>query len=500
MSAVFASTTFQRITGKLWKAGSASVSSNIYLSRRESADNTKWLWRASDGTKEVHRANDKGYGVGCYSITFNSTKPLSQDLFREAAECLHRKIPWLGVCLLPYKGELWYCQPPNLELDFQVLEDGDVADVLSQMTKNGFKDPGLTQGKYRVIRRKPNAPCLIPEVKKHFPHQYDFVASGHMGICDGASLSYVMKWIAVILDGLAAGRSVSDEEIVPITNNDEISVQLTQIKDSLAHDKHLTEAILKTRPKPDQVPLFFQAFPRPVEAEPCTKNIQRVMESKFLDQLLQRCKMEKVTVNSALMAALNIAIVNLVEKKGINRDVYEVSCNLYTDYRRYMRPTDTFHLGPFRSSMSYISVVDDFCRKHFWDYSRRVDEDVRFALNDKLMMKQYLAQEMVEKIDQISYDYITTVRPALHDYSLTNHGDFTPLLHNNGDHVQITAVDSISCVHNSMNSSLHAVVTFRGRTTYNVSYDANYFTETTVNKVLDELFSVLQKSISSDGW
>ncbi|XP_066943104.1 uncharacterized protein [Macrobrachium rosenbergii] len=500
MSAVFASATFQRITGKLWKAGSASVSSNIYLSRRKSTDNTKWLWRASDGTKEVHRANDNGYGVGCYCVSFNSTKLLSQDLFREAVECLHRKIPWLGVCLLPYKGELWYCQPTNLELDFQVLEDGDVADVLSQVIKNDFKDPGLTQGKFRVIHRKPNAPCLIPEVKKHFPHQYDFFISGHMGICDGMSLAYVIKWMAVILDDLAAGRSVSDGEIVPITNNDEVSVLLTQIKDSLAHDKHLTEAILRTKPKPDEVPLFFQAFPRPAEAEPCTKNIRRVMESKFLDQLLQRCKMEKVTVNSALMAALNIAIVNLMEGKGINGDICEVSCNLYTDYRRYMRPTDTFHLGPFRSSMSYTSAVDDSCRKHFWDYSRRVDGDVHSSLNDKLTMKQYVAQEMVENADQISYDYVTTVRPALHDYSLTNLGDFTPLLHNNGDHVQITAVDAMACIHNSLNSSLHAVVTFRGRMTYNVSYATDYFTETTVNKLLDELFSVLQKSMSSEGW
>ncbi|XP_064083145.1 uncharacterized protein LOC135199203 [Macrobrachium nipponense] len=119
MSAVFASTTFQRITGKLWIVGSASVSPNIFQSRWKSTDNIKWLWRASDGTKEVHRANDKGYGVGGYSVTFNSTKPLSPDLFREAVEHLHRKIPWLGVCLLPYKGELWYCQPPNLELNFQ---------------------------------------------------------------------------------------------------------------------------------------------------------------------------------------------------------------------------------------------------------------------------------------------------------------------------------------------------------------------------------------------
>ncbi|XP_064083144.1 uncharacterized protein LOC135199201 [Macrobrachium nipponense] len=320
-----------------------------------------------------------------------------------------------------------------------------------------------------------------------------------MGICDGTSFSYIIKWMAVILDDLAAGRTVSDEEIVPITNNDEVSLLLTQIKDSLANDKHLTEAILRTRPKPDQVPLFFQAFPRPTEARPCTKSIQRVMGSKFLDQLLQRCKMEKVTINSALMAALNIAIVNLVEEKGFAKDVCEVSCNLYTDYRRYMRPTNTFHLGPFRSSMSYISVVDDSCRKLFWDYSRRVNEDVHSALSDKLTMKQYVAQEMVEKADQISYDYITTFRPALHDYSLTNHGDVTPLIHHNGDHVQITAMDSISCIHNSLNSSLHAVVTFRGRTTYNVSYATDYFTETTVNKLLDEMFSVLWKSIFSEG-
>ncbi|XP_064100143.1 uncharacterized protein LOC135211039 [Macrobrachium nipponense] len=499
MSAVFASTTFQRITGKLWKVGSASVSSNICLSRCKSTGNIKWLWRASDGIKEVHRANDKGYGVGGYGVTFNSTKPLSQDLFREAVEHLHRKIPWLGVCLQPYKGELWYCQPLNLELNFKVLEDGDVANVLSQATKDGFKDPGNTQGTFTVICRKPSAPCLIPEVKKHFPHQYDFVISEHMGVCDGMSLSYIIKWMAVILDDLAAGRTVSDEEVVPITNNDEVSVLLTQIKDSLVHDKHLTEAILRTRPKPDQVPLFFQVFPRPTKAGQCTKNIRRVMESKFLDPLLQRCKMEKVTVNSALMAALNIAIVNLVEEKGFAKDVCEVSCNLYTDYRRYMRPTETFHLGPFRSSMSYISAVDDSCRKNFWDYSRRVDGGVRSALNNKLTMKQYVAREMVENADKICYDYVTTVRPALHDYSLTNLGDFTPLLHNNGDHVQITAVDAIACIHNSLNSSLHAVVTFRGRMTYNVFYATDYFTETTVNALLDELFSVLQKSIFSKG-
>ncbi|XP_068216836.1 uncharacterized protein [Palaemon carinicauda] len=467
----------------------------IPSARSMSSRDTKWLWEAGDDIKEYHKANMCGTRIGSFLATINSSKPLKEEDVLKTLKPLMKKIPNLRTCLQTRDDNLWFCQPPNLKPNFKMLKmDTEPRDALLSAIENMLEIPGTVQWSFRIYPHSEDVECLNPVVKKSHPHQYGLVFTGHHGIMDGIGASFIMKIFIDILSDVLEGNTVDDDEYAPFCEEREIPALIRQIKEKLAEDSTLVEAVQSNIPSPSSTPLFFQAFPRPQVKEVTTRCVSGMIEPRVFDKLLSKSKEEGVTLNSAFLSAINVAVMELVRERGVLMENYEIASVVTTTLRRYKQPSSTFFFGPCTGHMSYMSTVDDSVKSRFWKYCKTVDTELHTRFQKGVPLQEKALQSMLDS-SQEPHDYITRIKPPLHDYTINNMGDLSRFVSEDEKVVKITSLSSHNMIHNTFHTTFHEILSVKGRNYYTLSYGTNYVSEDTAKLFLDRIFSVLREVI-----
>ncbi|XP_066976928.1 uncharacterized protein [Macrobrachium rosenbergii] len=469
--------------------------STMPSARLMSTKDIKWLWPANDDIEDLHKANVSGTRLGSCVATMNSARPLEEDDFLRTLRLLQKKCPHLRTCLRTHGDKLWFCQPPNLKLNFEVLRrDTTPGEALLSAHENMLQIPDAAQWSMRLAPQSEGPECLNPEVEEKHPHQYRLVFTGHHGIMDGIGSMFVLKSLLDILNDLLDGRPVSDDEYAPFSEEQELPALLRQIREKLCEDPTLMEAMESNVPSPSRFPLFFQAFPPPSGVgEVTTKRVSGVVELEDSSLLTTKAKREGVTLNSALVAAINVALMELVRERGVLRDSYEIASIITTTLRRYKKPSPTFVFGPCTGHMSHLSTLDSGVKSRFWEYCKSVDEELRNRFQQGAPLWEKAFQSLLS-CGQEPHDYTTRVKPPLHDYTINNLGDFSSLFSGQEKNaVKLTSLTSNNMIHNTFHTTFHEIMSFGGRNYYTLSYGTNYVSDDAAKLLLERIFSILRE-------
>lgn len=465
------------------------TSTNL-LRRWNSSTGVTWLWEASKAIRGFDDGNQRGTRTGFIEMTLNSVQPLESQLFREALTYLQRKVPNLRTVLRPRGDSLWFCQPHEQELDFEVLaDDVNFREEMFHLLDRGFQDADSVHWMARLIERGADVPCLIEGLRERYPYQYDFAVGMHHGLADGIDGVFFFSVLHQILNDLIDGRKMTDDVVGVFEDNRELETLVRQRRERLMKDRKHFETIKTSMPSYGSIPLVLQAFPSPKVSTPTTRHITRIIDSQMIKELLSKCTEVGVTFNSFCTAASNVAIMELMKEAGLKQDSYRIGCLIFVNGRRYMMTSKKHLHGCYMLALSYRSEVESNAKEFFWEYCKKINSELKEYLKDGRPLDQAVVQEEIDA-QLPSFNYLDNPKPALHDFSITNLGDISQsLLPGEGKHVQISNLQSFNRIHNFRNSFIQEFSTFRERTLCTFSYATNYFSEETANLIVNKVLS-----------
>ena len=237
--------------------------------------------------------------------------------------------------------------------------------------------------------------------------------------------------------------------------------------------------------------MLFKAFPPPGGAG-STKHIRHSIKHQTLKGFTANCKKAGVTFNSAFEALIDTALVEMLRDAGINEESHRLSVRYSMNIRRFMKryelPILGFHVLPIvHRKETKVNVRD-----HFWEYAQRLHSKLFSYVHSGKALLQSVVREMA--MPQVSPEELFKGTPPItFDYSITNVGEVSKLLGGEGDHVQLTDRALYPAIQKAEFMMVHVIITFRGCTSYTLSYDASNMTADTAQELSERivrLFSI----------
>ncbi|KAK7076307.1 hypothetical protein SK128_001031 [Halocaridina rubra] len=456
--------------------------------RLKSTQKIKWLWEADKTVQDYHLADLQCTRRVVVNVTLKSVKPVHQDQVWQTLVHMQQKIPALRTCILYKDDKMLFCQPSNLQIDFRVEKGSvDPSEVAYRASNERFRPPEYGQWRAIFITNPANGQHSHQNTED-YPYQYNIIFTSHHGINDGSDTFFIIRFIVQTLNDVIAGNPIDDEEYTHFSYNKEIGLRIDSLKERLMNDSQFFKEVESSIQSPESIPLILQAYPRPRNVVPSSKNIVRVIDSQVIEKFQNKAKEVGVTFSSSFVSVMNAAVMELVKEKGITRDSYDIASHIYTDHRRYMKPSEKHVFGIFSAPMSYISKVDKHIRDGFWDYCKQTHEELQTLLHKGTPLEQKAFRELTDA----QYDYVNRIRPASHDYTITSVGNFPSFFGNADDLVQISNFQGRCNIHNSCNSTLLEVFTVSNKCYSSLDYATNYFEDETIKKLSNKIFSLMK--------
>lgn len=457
-----------------------------------SSDEGEWLHKVHDTEKMFiwgHRAGTR-YSTPVY--TFNSRKPITQEVFHQGMLHLHRKTPVCQVAAREREGELWWCKPRNVDIDVKILEKGTpVVDVVNALWREGFDDANGPLLKGRLIPANDEDPCLFPEIKEQFPYQYYMVSNPHHSVLDGISLAFICQPMIDLINAVIEGENIDDSAPTGVfVSSEEYEKADLMFKERLNKDPERLEEVKKEVLKSSKSPILLKGFPRPHDDNPMTKHVFIDLEPKVYHNFLDKCKENGIVYGSGFQAATSAALVELVQDTGCTDDSYDVSVNFTIDLRRYMKQRDHPILGLHARTMASLTNMNKNVRDHFWEncrYVQKVNKDMvktGSAVEQDVVRQLFMPQVPPEK-------YFKTLPEVIRDFGINNVGPFDRVMHGKGKHVQLTEINCYTSAHRFIFSFYQQLFTFRGIPNNMISYATDWMTDETANLLVQKIKSII---------
>lgn len=372
----------------------------------------------------------------------------------------------------------------------QITEaDIDPTELQNKVSTTPFSYDSPAFWRILFIPQNAHVPCPVPEVRDKFPYQYGCIGILHHALGDGIDSAIILPALWQILNNVIAGRPVSDEEIGELTDKRDIHLLKQRVKENLKKNPNRADFVRSTMPHPKKTPLILKIFPKPGPTERTTKEIFHTVEPLLLQQVLSNVKMAGVTFNSCLMSAINVAIVELAHEAGEHQTEYEVSANILTQFRPYIKNTRKHQIGPFSTQLSYCSRLDKNTRRNFWQYCKKLHHEFITNLKSGMNLEQAAVREMDNPHRPVD-DYFTNPQPVTHDYGLSNLGIMA--VGARYENIQVTQVYPYNIIHSFIHSNIHQVLMIQDQCYYNINYDTHYFSDQSANTYIDRVLSVLE--------
>ena len=310
-------------------------------------------------------------------VTISRIKgPLSEEILRQALDIIHYRHLCLNSQIVRYKKHLYFRTKISNNIDLRVVKKVDSEEwqeiVYEEMNQAIDSNKGLIRVVLVHILSEKNISYLITTV--------------HHAIADGLSSIQLHSEILTYCE-----KTVSGELIYPV---DRLS-PLPPIEELLpTWTKGLRGKILsiyfllrmtfdKLRFQPKTL-----GFEKYVPISNRNSNIlHQQLDQELTQKLVNRCKRENTTVQSALCAAMMLTVMKKIIK-GNNKEV-QVNCLSYFDLRRHLIPAiSDEHMTVLASSLMGFHTIQT--NISFWKLAREVKQKLDTGIKQGDIFKMIL--------------------------------------------------------------------------------------------------------------
>ena len=316
----------------------------------------------------------------------------------------------------------------------------------------------------------------------------------HHGVIDGISAVHLYSEILSFCQKIVSENQIPEfeklgpppclEKIIAdytVENNTESLIsEVEQPIDTLPFEKYVpyTESLISELEQPiDTLP--FEKYV-PFKQRTCGL-IQKQLNASLTQQLIQRCKSEKVTVQGAICSAMMLALAKYLEPE--DKEFY-FSCYDAVDMRRRLNsPIGNEQMTFLVSSLVCFHTVNQ--KMSFWDLAKQATEEIQAKLKTPEIYHRILAfgegVNIIENPEKTIYSVLVSNIGRVK--ILSNYGQFE--------------LEEISFgVSNKMFGSTFAVFasTFQDQATFNFVYTQPLVSQTVIEKLIKDSMEYLVTS------
>ena len=307
----------------------------------------------------------------------------------------------------------------------EVTATQEVVEAAEAMCEHRFP---TTEGPLWCARLLPtgtSARCCRPELAAAFPFTRTLLLANHHGIADGISNMLITDVFLRLLDHVVAGTPVDDtQQMGKLASGEHTQAMLKARKEELMQDQDHFQHLLKNMEQSIQEKML---IPRayPMARDPAFKSqmVVRHLDKDSTHAFIRKCKKEGITVNSGMVAAINVALVDFVREGGLEQDFYRVHEAHAINARRYWPGDTSGTLGVHGLVMKtqHIVLTPAKWRDNFWEYARNIHKNI----TENLQVKSVVTYEVMLLMRGSGQDFLTERPSPKCDYGAANRETWT---------------------------------------------------------------------------
>ncbi|XP_066961937.1 uncharacterized protein [Macrobrachium rosenbergii] len=462
--------------------------------------NGQWLRKAATWEQVMDGGHKHGSFVIWYQLGLKSKVPLQEEQVKTAVSHLYRRVPNLGVALAPREGTLWLKRATNPDVDFKVLQGQTVEEVrgiLCTFRSNTETGPLFCA---RLLKDSPDKISDIdPEdLDPDMKHSYFMFFGFHHGVVDGTTNMYIMGFFISMLNDIISNRPINDD--VPLGEylpEDATLKEILRKKEMIEADSCLRDRLIQEKEvHKNQKANITQIFSGKTTGKR-TVTLARILSQNVTLKFIQKCRQEKVTVNSAFSALVAVALTDTLAEYGLVKDSYCVQNFHLVNLRRYWENKPPISLGCHIGGP--LKLYTDTPRNlgdKFWDYVRSLHQEIKDGIESGKVLTD-LALHLLTT-DELPYpeEFLLSDKEYEGDFVTSNLGNVTPLVTEGGEHVKISHVIRSTTIHFIENPVVINLHTFRGKFTMMFDYNSGAvrkdIAEKYCSQILKRLFDILE--------
>ena len=240
--------------------------------------------------------------------------------------------------------------------------------------------------------------CRITLLKSSLSHgMSEIVATFHHAITDGLSCMNFIDELLFYYQKIAAGEEISNGFALPLFP------PIEQTLDRCLVDRQETPKLDSKNLKEPLVPKLIIETEAD-ENQRRTHILTRIISSKTIFNLKERCKRQKTTVHGALSAAMLFGATQIL---AFNEPMH-LSCSSNINLRKYSKPEiEPNYIGCFVSSVENIHTLTK--KQDFWNLARECKKQVNSSINKTI--NNLIDGKRFSQIDRL------TIRKSLEENS-----------------------------------------------------------------------------------
>ncbi|ROT74344.1 Malonyl CoA-acyl carrier protein transacylase [Penaeus vannamei] len=245
----------------------------------------------------------------------------------------------------------------------------------------------------------------------------------HHGIVDGVTTMKVCGCLVKLLGDVISGQPISDEEQIGELVSAEETEKLVQAKKlRIETDHEYRETLIReAKSKCSHPRLLRRLYQAPEGTEDRSAQVVRHLDVATTEKFVNKCRAEGLTVHSAFTALANVALVDLLTRKGVIQDSYTICSAHTTNLRRYW-PGDTTRALGCHIAPTYLHVETPRNALHL---NLKSYLEAGKALEDVALRQLTPRAKAEEREDREDKEENIDAQA---DYFTSNMGDVTPFL------------------------------------------------------------------------
>ncbi|XP_068214345.1 uncharacterized protein [Palaemon carinicauda] len=321
----------------------------------------------------------------------------------------------------------------------------------------------------------------------------------HHSITDGFTMMKTCGGFVRILNDIIDNKPICDKEQLGYFVSDAENEKLVAVKMSALQENPslMKEIISRAEDKGLGIPLLLKVEPPP-EGEDKSHNLTHVLDKDLTKRFLEKCKAEKVSLNSGFTALFNACMVSFLSENNYINDTYRMCNGHVINSRRYWPAdrSDAMGCHALAPLNLWINVPGDLNNK-FWDFARSIHQDLHHHLKEEsiLLREAYIRLTNSEgpNYDDIFY----SSNPMQVDCVFSNLGDVTRFYENSGPYVKPYLLIRQASLHRTdIKNFAYFFHTFRGRLIVSLLYNSKYVASAIAQKHLNKILSKMDDVVN----
>ncbi|KAK7066539.1 hypothetical protein SK128_006677, partial [Halocaridina rubra] len=346
----------------------------------------------------------------------------------------------------------------------------------------------------RLLLDSPDLAKEEDDLDPDYGHSSSMFFGMHHALTDGTSNMHIFRFFISILNDVIANKPINDEEPMGTFISWEENIKVMEKnKELLQSDPTLmAKLVSEKRFIKETTPLFISVFP-PSKDPTKTVDIIKILDQSTTDAFIQKCKREKVTVNSAVTAFVNAALVEIFVENGLIQDSYPLMNRHLVNLRRYWDIKVDTALGCNIHAMCQNVDTPRNIEHQVWDYARSLNRVIQDDVELGKVFLEMAFDDLKLSISAKDFEkYLLSSKKFNCDFIMSNLGNVTSLVTEGGDYVRITQVLGSTSIDKFHFPVIINCRTFRGKFTIIFSYNAGFVQK----DIAEKLCSIIVKRIS----